>query len=173
MSEAEAYIGIGSNVGPEENVPRAVAALAVELRLSGLSTFYRTAPVGPAGQPAFVNGVARVRTELSPRDLKHRVLRGIEERLGRVRGKDRFLPRTIDLDLLLCGGAVVREEGLTLPDPGLRERPFLAAALLELAPGLRLPDDGTPLESLVGPGAREALEPLPEFTKRLKDRFGV
>ncbi|MFA6030250.1 MAG: 2-amino-4-hydroxy-6-hydroxymethyldihydropteridine diphosphokinase [Elusimicrobiota bacterium] len=173
MSGTEAFIGIGSNVGPEENIPRAVAALAVELRLTGLSTFYRTAPVGPAGQPAFVNGVARVRTELSPRDLKSRVLRGIETRLGRVRDEDRYRPRPIDLDLLLCGDEVVREEGLSLPDPDLRERPYLAAALLELSPDLRLPDDGKALARLIGEREREVLEPLPEFSKRLKDRFGV
>jgi dihydroneopterin aldolase/2-amino-4-hydroxy-6-hydroxymethyldihydropteridine diphosphokinase len=153
------YIGLGSNVSPEANIPRALELLAKEVRLGALSTFYRTLPVGPAGQPSFVNGVAQVRTDLPPRPLKFEVLRGIEARLGRRRGPDKYAPRTIDLDILLYGDMIVKEPDLVLPDPDLRTRPFLAAALLELAPGL--------VSAAIGsPG-----EPLAEFSQRLKERF--
>ena len=154
-----AYVGLGSNLSPEANIPRALESLAKGVRLDALSTFRRTAPVGPAGQPPFVNGVARIRTDLAPRPFKFEVLRGIEARLGRRRGADKYAPRPIDLDLLLYGDLVVSEPDLVLPDPELRTRPFLAAALLELAPGLVLPVAGSPGE------------PLAEFSQRLKERF--
>jgi 2-amino-4-hydroxy-6-hydroxymethyldihydropteridine diphosphokinase len=153
------YIGLGSNISPEANIARALELLSREVRLGALSTFYRTEPVGPAGQPPFVNGVAQVSTELPPRPLKFEVLRGIEDRMGRRRGPDRYAPRTIDLDVLLHGDMVVNEPGMVLPDPDLRTRPFLAAALLELAPGLVLPVSGWPGE------------PLADFSRRLQERF--
>ncbi|MCX5795294.1 MAG: 2-amino-4-hydroxy-6-hydroxymethyldihydropteridine diphosphokinase [Elusimicrobia bacterium] len=155
----QAYIGLGSNMEPEASIPKALELLARQVRLEGLSTFRRTAPVGPAGQPEFVNGVARVSTDLPPRSLKFEVLRGIEAALGRRRGPDQYAPRTIDLDLLLYGDLVSDEPDLVLPDPDLRTRPFLAAALLELAPGL--------VKAVAGsPG-----EPMTDFSQRLKERF--
>jgi 7,8-dihydro-6-hydroxymethylpterin-pyrophosphokinase len=91
--------------------------------------------------------------------LKFEVLRRIEAALGRRRGPDKYAPRPIDLDLLLYGDSVVEEPDLVLPDPDLRTRPFLAAALQELAPGLIEPVAGFPGE------------PLAEFSRRLKERF--
>ncbi|MDD5628879.1 MAG: 2-amino-4-hydroxy-6-hydroxymethyldihydropteridine diphosphokinase [Elusimicrobia bacterium] len=154
-----AYISLGSNLSPEANIPKALELLAKKVRLHGLSTFYRTEPVGPAGQPLFVNGVAAVRTELAPRALKFQVLRGIEAELGRRRGPDRYAPRPIDLDILIYGDLAVDEPDLVLPDPDLRTRPFLAAALRELAPGLAPPPAGSPGEA------------LPELSRSLKERF--
>ena len=153
------YVGIGSNLSPEANIPAALELLAQAVRLSALSTFYRTAPVGPAGQPAFINGVAEVHTDLPPRSLKFEVLRGIEAQLGRGRGPDKYAPRTIDLDILIYGDLAVREPDLVLPDPDLRERPFLAAALRELAP------------KLAPQSAGSAGEPLAAFSQKLKERF--
>jgi 2-amino-4-hydroxy-6-hydroxymethyldihydropteridine diphosphokinase len=154
-----AYIGLGSNVSPQANIPRALELLSQAVRLSALSTFYRTAPVGPSGQPPFVNGVAQVRTDLPPRPLKFEVLRRIEAALGRRRGPDKYAPRPIDLDVLLYGDLIVDEPDLVLPDPDLRTRPFLAAALLELAPAMVLPVAGSPGE------------PLAEFSRGLRERF--
>jgi 2-amino-4-hydroxy-6-hydroxymethyldihydropteridine diphosphokinase len=133
--------------------------LAESVELTGISSFYRTAPVGPAGQPPFLNGVAQVRTDISPRALKFEVLRPIEAALGRRRGPDKYAPRPIDLDILLYGDLVVSEPDLVLPDPDLCERTFLAAALRELAPGLVPPISGTPGE------------PLAEFSRRIRERF--
>lgn len=154
-----AYISLGSNVEPEANIPRALEQLSARARLQGLSTFYRTPPVGPAGQPAFINGVAQVATDLPPRALKFDVLRAIEAALGRQRGPDRYAPRPIDLDLLVYGDFNVDEPGLVLPDPDLAERPYLAAALAELGLDLTPAADGSPGE------------PLADLTRSLKERF--
>src|SRR3989339_784274 len=89
----QVYVGVGSNIEPEANIERALGLLARRTVLTGLSTFYRTAPVGPAGQPAFVNGVAGLRANLPARELKFSVLRGIEADLGRKHSAaNKYLP---------------------------------------------------------------------------------
>lgn len=169
MTEACVYIGLGSNIEPESNIPRALELLARGLRLTALSTFYRTEPVGPPGQPFFFNGVACGLTSRPPRPLKFEFLRAIEAQLGRQReAGGKYLPRSIDLDILVYGDLAVREPDLVIPDPDLDRRPFLAAALLELAPDLVLPGARTPLR-LAQPGGM--LEPLTEFSQRLRERF--
>lgn len=164
----EAFVGVGSNVDPETNVPEGLRRLGAATRLLGVSTFYRTAPIGSPGSPFFVNGVVRIETDLAPRVLQFEVLRGIEAAAGRVRSADRNAPRTLDLDLLVCGDAVVREADFVLPAPELFERPFVAWPLFELAPDLRLPGDGRRLGEVAGEMSREGMEPLPELTRRLR-----
>ena len=163
-----AYVGVGSNVDPEANVPAALRRLARRVRVTGSSTFYRTAALRAPGTPDFVNGVWRVETELGPRELKFEVLRPIEEELGRRRTADTYAPRTIDLDVLLCGAAVVREPDLTLPDPDILERPFVAVPLWELAPDLTLPGSGRRLADVVEAMSKVGMEPWPELTRRLQ-----
>jgi len=163
-----AYVGVGSNVDPEANVPEALRRLARQARVTGVSTFYRTAALRAPGAPDFANGVWRVETELGPRALKFDVLRAIEEELGRRRTADGYAPRTIDLDVLLCGAAVVREPDLVLPDPEIVVRPFVAVPLWELEPGLVLPGSGRRLAEVVGAMSRTGLEPWPALTERLR-----
>lgn len=139
---ARAFIGIGSNIEPEANIQRAVARLARELRITGVSTFYRSEAIGEKPQPAFVNGVVAVETPLPPLELKLKVLRRIEAELGRQRSADKYAPRTIDLDLLLYDDLVLDTPELTLPDPHISERACIAVPLAELAPQLRLPGTG-------------------------------
>lgn len=157
----QAYVGIGSNIDPLHHIPAALDRLQAAMPLTGVSTFYRTEPIGRPGQPVFLNGVAGVSCPVPARALKFEVLRGIEHALGRVRTADRFAPRTIDLDILLYGDAVIDEPGLRVPDDDLRRRAFLIAGLLELAPGLILPDTGERLEHLADPRACAALCPVP------------
>jgi 2-amino-4-hydroxy-6-hydroxymethyldihydropteridine diphosphokinase len=163
-----AYVGVGSNVDPEFNVLEALRRLAARVRVTGVSTFYRTAPLGAPGSPAFVNGVWRAETELGPRELKLGALRVVEDELGRRRSGDRNAPRTIDLDLLVHGDEVVREPGLEVPDPELLVRPFAAWPLWELAPELVVPGSGRRLADAVQELARGGMEPLPELTRRLR-----
>jgi len=163
-----AYVGVGSNIEPERNVPEAQRRIALRVRLTGVSTFYRTAPVGAPGAPSFVNGVWRIETALGARALRSDVLRGIEEDLGRRRTADRSAPRPIDLDVLLHGERVVEEDGLRLPDPDVWTRPFVAIPLWELAPELVLPGVGGRLGVGVGGLSRVGLEPLGELTGLLK-----
>jgi 2-amino-4-hydroxy-6-hydroxymethyldihydropteridine diphosphokinase len=141
---ANAFVGIGSNLGDrEDHLRRAVELLAAEDAISVLasSQLRETEPVGPVAQGPFLNGAVQVETELAPRALLERLL-AIEERLGRVR-RERFGPRTIDLDLLVYEDAVVDEPGLTLPHPLLHERRFALEPLAELAPDLEIPGRGS------------------------------
>ncbi len=141
---ATAFVGIGSNLGDREgHLRKALELLAAEdgIEIVAVSVLRETEPVGPVEQGPFLNGAAELTTELPPRELLERLL-DVEQRLGRVR-RERFGPRTIDLDLLVYGDEVVDEPGLTLPHPRLHERRFALEPLAELAPGLVLPGRGS------------------------------
>ncbi len=148
-----AFVGIGSNLGePERQIGSALEELAVEdgIELVAVSTLRETEPVGYADQPNFLNGAAKIETELPPGELLARLL-AIESRLGRVRGEGpRFGPRTIDLDLLLYGSETIDEPGLTVPHPRLAERRFVLEPLAELAPLLEVPGLGSVQGLLAG-----------------------
>lgn len=103
-----AVIGIGSNISPQENLPKSVQALASASEILAVSKVYRTSPVGGRG-PDFLNAAVLLKTRLSVRDLREGVLREIESRLGRHRSADPNSPRTIDLDILIFDGVVVDE----------------------------------------------------------------
>jgi 7,8-dihydro-6-hydroxymethylpterin-pyrophosphokinase len=108
---------------------------------------------------------------MKPAALKD-LLQSIESELGRIRTDDRYAPRTIDLDIVLCGSRVIRQDGITVPDPDLTERPFIIIPVLELDPELRMPGTGKPLASFPAAEKHEALEPLEEFSILLKERIG-
>ena len=148
-----AYVGLGANLGErEQTLRRAVELLAAEpgIEVVAVSSFRETDPVGYLDQPAFLNGACAVETSLGPRELLDRLL-AVERALGRERGTGpRWGPRTIDLDLLLYGHETVEEPGLTVPHPRLTERSFALEPLVELDPGLTLPD-GRGLRSLLSP----------------------
>lgn len=143
-----AFIGIGSNVAPEANIPHAFSLLSERVRVSGSSRFYTTEAIGRPEQAPYANGVWRVESELGPRELKL-LLREIETSLGRQRSPDKYAPRCIDLDLILYGDEVIREDDLSLPSPDILKRPFVALPLLEIDPGLVMPDSGRPLKGLI------------------------
>ena len=134
-----AYVGLGANLGDREAAIRAAAAALPATRLS---TIRETEPWGYADQPPFLNAVAEVETDLSPRALLERLLE-IERSLGRRRGGPRWGPRTIDLDLLLFGAQTIDEPGLIVPHPRLAERAFVLEPLAELAPSLLVVGKGT------------------------------
>jgi 2-amino-4-hydroxy-6-hydroxymethyldihydropteridine diphosphokinase len=154
FAPVRAYVGLGSNLGEREaTIRRAVALLDADegIAVAAVSTLRETQPVGVVDQPRFLNGVAALETQLSPRTLLDRLL-AVERELGRDRaGEQRWGPRTIDLDLLLYGDEVVDEPGLTVPHPRLHERAFVLEPLDELAPGLRLPD-GRAVRDLLAAG---------------------
>ena len=137
-----AYVGIGANLGDAQAsvaaAGRALAALP-HSRLVALSAVYRSAPVDAAG-PDFFNAVACLHTLLTPAALLA-VLQGIERDFGRRRPY-RHAPRSLDLDLLLLGDAVVTTAELTLPHPRLHQRAFVLQPLLELNPALAAPGLG-------------------------------
>lgn len=167
------YIALGSNVDPENNIVQACALLAEKVSLRSVSTFYRTKALERPEQSDYRNGVVRVATPLTPRCLKLDVLREIERGLGRVRTDDRYASRTIDLDLLVFEDCVMNEDDLVLPDPELRERPFIAVPLLELAPDLVLADTGEALRSIRSARAGSELEADIELTQKVKARLNL
>jgi 2-amino-4-hydroxy-6-hydroxymethyldihydropteridine diphosphokinase len=133
------YVGLGANLGEREATIRRAATLIGATRLS---TIRETEPWGYEDQPLFLNAVALVETELSPREVLDALLE-VERQLGRDRGSGlRYGPRTIDLDLLLYGDAIVDEPGLVVPHPHLHERRFALEPLNELDPALVVPGRG-------------------------------
>jgi 2-amino-4-hydroxy-6-hydroxymethyldihydropteridine diphosphokinase len=149
-----AYIGLGSSLGEREATLREALTRLSELdgvAVVAVSSFRETDPVGNADQPRFVNAAAELETTLGPRELLDRLLE-VERSLGRDRTREeRWGPRTVDLDLLLYGDETVGEPGLEVPHPRLAERAFVLQPLVELDPGLRLPD-GRALRDLHPPG---------------------
>jgi 2-amino-4-hydroxy-6-hydroxymethyldihydropteridine diphosphokinase len=138
-----AFIALGSNLrDPAVQVRRAFDALASlrDSRLLAHSSLYRTAPVGYADQPDFINAVALLETRLSAHDLLHALL-DIEHQFGRVR-EFRNAPRILDLDLLIYDDLIHHEHGLTVPHPRMHERGFVLAPLVEIAPDCIIPGRG-------------------------------
>lgn len=143
-ARAGAYVGLGANLdNPESQVRRAFDELAQikQTSLLARSSLWRSAPVGYANQPDFINAVAKVETGLSPEDLLVELQR-IESAHARARSFANG-PRTLDLDLLLYGDAVHSSPTLTLPHPRMHERAFVLLPLLEIAPQARIPGRGT------------------------------
>ena len=142
-----AHIGLGSNLeDPVLQVRRGIEELGRLPRtcLLACSSLYRTAPVGKLDQPDFVNAVAVLDTELSPRALLQELL-AVEARHGRVRGEPNG-PRTLDLDLLLLGERIIREPGLEVPHPRMHQRAFVLLPLAELSPDTVIPGRGSVAE---------------------------
>jgi 2-amino-4-hydroxy-6-hydroxymethyldihydropteridine diphosphokinase len=139
-----AYVGLGSNLDdPAQQVRRALVALSElpDTRLYRKSSLYGSRPLGGLAQPAYVNAVAGLLTQLGVHPLFD-ALRALEIRLGRAPERVRWAPRRIDLDLLLYPQLRLHEPALTLPHPGLLVRNFVLWPLAEVAPELNIPGEG-------------------------------
>jgi 2-amino-4-hydroxy-6-hydroxymethyldihydropteridine diphosphokinase len=127
-----AYLGLGSNMGDRRGHLRAAVAALPDV--VAVSPVYETDPVGgPAGQGPYLNLVVALETDRSPRELLD-LAQGLEAAAGRVR-KERFGPRTLDIDILLVGSLCVDEPDLVVPHPRMWERRFVLAPLADLANG--------------------------------------
>jgi 2-amino-4-hydroxy-6-hydroxymethyldihydropteridine diphosphokinase len=128
-----------------------------------VSHVYQSAAAGPAGQPDFVNAAVLLETDLPPEALRAQ-LRQIEAKLGRVRVADKYAPRPIDLDMVLYDDVVTQEPELTLPDPDLLVRPYLAATAAELDPTAPHPLSGESLAEIASRlGGVARLTPRPDI----------
>lgn len=156
-----AYVGLGSNLDdPVRQVLQAFEELdgLPHTRVVKRSSLFRTAPVGHAAQPAFVNAVARLDTSLPAERLLDELQR-IEAAHGRRRSFPNA-PRTLDLDLLLFGDLQLSSERLGVPHPRLHERAFVLEPLVELDPQLVIPGLG-PARDWQAKTRGQAVEKIP------------
>jgi len=143
-SPVVAYLALGSNLGDRAaHIRAALAALGARpgTRVIGVSRLYETPPWGPVPQGAYLNACAAIETTLAPRALLDLCL-SIERASGRER-LVRWGPRTLDVDILLYGGAKIAEPDLTIPHARMLERAFVLVPLMDIAPDLVV--DGTPI----------------------------
>lgn len=152
----KAYIGVGSNILPKENVISAMHLLNKIYQVTAASTFYFTPPLKPSLLPPenldsdcqadFLNGLWSITTDDEPSKIIM-TLKLIEKNLGRVRTQNRYASRTIDLDLIYAEGIV--NPFLKIPDPDIYHRYFLALPLAELDPSLIMNDTGQSILSII------------------------
>jgi 2-amino-4-hydroxy-6-hydroxymethyldihydropteridine diphosphokinase len=124
----KAVISLGSNIQPQDNIAQTRMILAQKYKVIAESKFVPTKPIGPVQQPDFLNGVVYIETNHSLEPLK-RDLQLIEQSLKRVRTKDKYAPRTIDLDIVVWDGQIIDQDFYT--------RTYLKAAVLEVLPQLK------------------------------------
>lgn len=135
----EVYIAFGSNIGDrEDNINRAFEVLKQKIKIIRSSSLYETKPMYLENQGWFLNGVAKVETELNPQDLLD-FLKKTEKNLGR-KETGRNGPRIIDLDILFYGCQTLDENDLHIPHPKIRERAFVLVPLAEIAPNFIHPN---------------------------------
>lgn len=144
------FVGLGSNMDdPAGHCLKAMHLIseADGVNLLRSSSLYRTEPVGCVKQDWFINAVVEMRTELTAHKLMQ-VLQDIENNMGRVR-KEKWGPRIIDLDILLYGQDVIRDENLAIPHPELHRRRFILVPLCEIASYVIHPAFGVSIRGLM------------------------
>jgi 2-amino-4-hydroxy-6-hydroxymethyldihydropteridine diphosphokinase len=149
MTPIDAFLGLGSN---EDSPKRQIESALDHLRERSVevvrrSSLYLTEPVGGPPQPWFVNAVVGVAFGGSPLELL-RVCQSVEA-LHRRRRLVSNGPRTLDVDLLLLGGTILKSSELTLPHPRLHQRRFVLVPMVEIAPTVRHPVFGLTMKELL------------------------
>jgi len=160
-SMRQVFIALGSNLGqPEQQLVSAVQALATLCCDDGLrwSRLYCSEPVGPPGQPDYLNAVVALGVTLAPLALLNR-LQAIEAAYGRER-KVRWGPRTLDLDILIYGDEIIFSQRLHVPHPRIAERLFVLRPLMDIDPLLRIPGVGA-VSKLLAECPPLRLDPVP------------
>lgn len=144
-----AYLCLGSNLGDrEKNLIRALSLLSTEVNLDKASSVYETEPVGYKEQPFFLNLACQVTTNLNPWELLH-LAKAIENKMGRIFGKQINAPRPIDIDILFYNKQIINSKNLTVPHPRLAKRAFVLIPLSEIAAELIHPQLGKSIAALV------------------------
>jgi 2-amino-4-hydroxy-6-hydroxymethyldihydropteridine diphosphokinase len=158
----QAFLVIGSNISPIDNLKNAVRILEEYCLIDAVSMTWENPPVGSSG-PNFYNAAISIRTLLSKDDLKNKILYPIETHLKRIRTSDKNAPRTIDLDIILFEGVIL--------DPEIWIQLYLALPISEFLPDLINPENGKSLKEIA-----EALQektwalPHPEISYSFSDK---
>lgn len=163
----EAALGLGGNLGdPVVAFTTVLRRLEAHEAVSRIrpSSVYRTAPWGKLDQPEFLNMAVLVETTLSARALLDLCL-SLEREGGRER-RERWGPRTLDIDILTYGGETIDEPGLQVPHPRIAERAFVLAPLAEIAPGMMI--GGRSVADLLEAVMDETIRRDPAATERLQ-----
>jgi 2-amino-4-hydroxy-6-hydroxymethyldihydropteridine pyrophosphokinase len=130
------YIGLGSNLGQKENFLKlAISEIEKQIgHITAQSAFYNSAPWGFESPNSFINACVAAETVLNPQDCLH-ILSSIEQDLGRTKKTQKgYQDRVIDLDILLYGQKIIKEDGLIVPHPLMHQRLFVLEPLVEIAP---------------------------------------
>lgn len=143
-----AYLSLGSNIEPEQNMISAVRLLAAMSTLRAVSSVWETKPLGATEQANFLNAAALVETDMAALEFKQNVLRPIEQSLGRVRSGDKYGPRTIDIDLMLFNRDIFELGKHHIPNAEIVERAFVAIPLAEIDPDYQHPELGQTLSQI-------------------------
>ena len=138
-ADHQAYICLGSNIAPAENLRQAVGLLRQLVKVLRVSACWETEAVTSSSMagiqwPNFLNAAVLIATPHGPAEIKEQVIAPIEQRLGRVRTSDKYAPRTIDLDLTIYDGRVL--------DADVWRRVYLALIFAEFIPELKNPLTG-------------------------------
>ena len=156
----QAYVSLGSNINPRENMLTAMKRLREVVTVNAFSTIWETEAVGSSG-PRFLNAAAWISTPLTVDALKTSVLAVIEQDLGRIRTADKNAPRTIDLDIIIYDEAVL--------ESNLWKRDFLAIPVAELRPDLEMPGEGITINQ-VAQGLRASSSAVPRLDLNIPDQ---
>lgn len=144
------FIGVGSNINPEESILKALDLLGQKCRIEGSSDFFWTKAEGGLDQPDYLNGVwAVAESELPPHEFKTEVLKNIEKALGREEKVDKMASRPIDLDLLLYNDRIMRDNTVNIPDKDIYTRFYLLYPLYQLQPEGKMPDSAMRFDELL------------------------
>lgn len=142
-------IALGSNLGDSRAILEAALetlAATPDITLKARSSWYQTKAIGPP-QPDYLNGCALLQVQTSPQQLLETLL-GIEAKFGRIR-RERWGPRSLDLDLLLYDDLILETPTLQLPHPRMRERAFVLVPLAQIAPDWIEPVSGIAIAQLL------------------------
>jgi 2-amino-4-hydroxy-6-hydroxymethyldihydropteridine diphosphokinase len=158
----EVYLVVGSNVDRERCYPEAIRQITSLGEVLAVSAVYETKPVGMPGADDFFNGALLLATDLEPEELKWRLRKDVEERLGRVRlPGGPVAPRTIDVDIALWDDLVGTIAGRPVPDPDILRYIHVARPLADIAPDLPHPVTGRPLGEIAAGLSRSGPLPRP------------
>lgn len=145
----DAYLVLGSNIEPEQNLPAAAGMLAEYGTVCRVSRVWESPPADRSDQANYLNAAVLLRTPLNPYEIRSRAIDAIEQRLGRRRDpSDRYAARTIDIDLALFNSEELEYDGRRIPDPDILTRAFVAVPLAELSPDYVHPVTGRTLAEI-------------------------